>query len=67
MVEDSETDGTFCGSECIEKFGDVVGNQIWESINDCFDAMPIAAVVDEKVDHGTCLSTSYLDFSFAFL
>ena len=36
-------------SECIEKFGDVVGQQIWESINDCFDAMPVAAIIDEKV------------------
>jgi hypothetical protein len=27
----------------------MVGQQIWESINDCFDAMPVAAVVDEKV------------------
>ena len=38
-----------CCSECIEKFGDMVGQQIWESINDCFDVMPVAAVVDEKV------------------
>lgn len=35
-------------SECIEKFGDMVGKQIWEAINDCFDAMPVAAIVDDK-------------------
>ncbi|KAL4223534.1 hypothetical protein ACF0H5_017005 [Mactra antiquata] len=36
-------------SECLNKFGDSIGNQLWESINDCFDVMPIAATVDDKI------------------
>ncbi|BFZ18977.1 hypothetical protein BsWGS_22015 [Bradybaena similaris] len=36
-------------SECLEKFGDTVGMQIWDAVNECFDVMPIAATVDDKV------------------
>ncbi|XP_077995902.1 uncharacterized protein LOC144449262 [Glandiceps talaboti] len=35
--------------ECEEKFGATVGNQLWEAVNDCFDAMPLAAIVDNKI------------------
>ncbi|CAH1800796.1 unnamed protein product, partial [Owenia fusiformis] len=36
-------------TECLEKFGDNIGSQIWEAINDCFDVMPLAATVDYKI------------------
>lgn len=34
--------------ECIEKFGKA-GEEIWENINQCFDVMPVAAVIDNKI------------------
>lgn len=36
-------------TECISKFGDNIGMQIWEAVNDCFDCMPIAATVDDRI------------------
>lgn len=40
----------FCSfSECHNKFGEAMGEQIWEAVNQCFDCMPIAATVDDKV------------------
>ena len=38
-----------CFSECISKFGEKMGAQVWEAVNKCFDCMPIAATVDKKV------------------
>ncbi|GFU77152.1 hypothetical protein TNCV_4330461 [Trichonephila clavipes] len=35
--------------ECLTKFGDWFGNEVWNAINDCFDVMPLAAVVDGMV------------------
>ncbi|XP_063395930.1 uncharacterized protein LOC134680697 isoform X2 [Mytilus trossulus] len=36
-------------TECIAKFGDSIGLQIWDAVNDCFDCMPIAATVDDRI------------------
>lgn len=36
-------------SECLEKFNDEIGAQVWEAVNECFDVMPIAATVDDRV------------------
>jgi len=40
---------TLLFSECLTKFGETTGLQLWDAVNDCFDMMPIAATIDEKV------------------
>ena len=35
--------------ECEDKFGQDWGQEVWKAINMCFDCMPLAAVIDDKV------------------
>ncbi|ODN00844.1 Serine/threonine-protein phosphatase PP1 isozyme 5 [Orchesella cincta] len=35
--------------ECLTKFGDKLGREIWNAVNDVFDVMPLAAVIDKKI------------------
>lgn len=35
--------------ECKRKFGKELGVQVWEAINLVFDALPLAACIDDKV------------------
>ncbi|VEN58788.1 unnamed protein product [Callosobruchus maculatus] len=35
--------------ECLLKLGDKLGNEVWNTINNAFDVMPVAAVVDGKL------------------
>ena len=35
--------------ECLTKFGEIVGKEIWDSINSVFDVLPLAAVIDDQV------------------
>ncbi|CAK1544275.1 unnamed protein product [Leptosia nina] len=36
-------------AECLAKYGENEGGRIWNAINQVFDALPLAAVVDDKV------------------
>lgn len=46
--------------ECLRKFGNDLGEEVWEATNKAFDTMPIAAVLDHKVPT-TVNSTDLLD------
>ncbi|XP_037032307.1 serine/threonine-protein phosphatase PPQ-like [Bradysia coprophila] len=35
--------------ECVEKFGGQLGYDVWTSINNVFDVMPIAARIDQRI------------------
>lgn len=35
--------------ECVLKFGAKIGNDVWHAINTAFNAMPVAAVIDNKI------------------
>ncbi|KAF5299422.1 hypothetical protein FQA39_LY11568 [Lamprigera yunnana] len=36
-------------TECLLKFGDKLGVEVWNAINSSFDVMPVAATIDRKV------------------
>ncbi|XP_017773342.1 PREDICTED: uncharacterized protein LOC108560344 [Nicrophorus vespilloides] len=47
-IRDIQRVFTFHG-ECLFKFGEKVGEQVWENINTVFDTMPLAGIIDGKI------------------
>ncbi|KAJ9584056.1 hypothetical protein L9F63_021593, partial [Diploptera punctata] len=35
--------------ECMTKFGNVMGKEVWERVNDVFDSLPVAATIDGRL------------------
>lgn len=51
--------------ECLVKFGDAQGKEVWDAINSVFDVLPLAAVIDDKVNEAKRKKNHYvLDFNF---
>ena len=42
-------DDCFFFRECLSKFGDTLGKEVWDAIKSVFDVLPLAAVIDDKV------------------
>ncbi|XP_063846075.1 uncharacterized protein LOC135091949 isoform X1 [Scylla paramamosain] len=47
-VRDIQKQFTFY-NECLVKFGESLGHNVWEAVNNAFDHMPLAAVIDDQV------------------
>ncbi|XP_067033041.1 uncharacterized protein [Acropora muricata] len=47
-IRDIQKMFTFHG-ECVQKFGAALGEEVWNVINAVFDALPLAAIVDDKI------------------
>lgn len=40
------------------KFGGKYGTEVWNAVNECFDVMPLAAVIDGMVGMSSVISTT---------
>lgn len=39
----------FVSRECLDKFGEAIGLDVWTAVNNAFDVMPLAAVIDGRI------------------
>lgn len=54
--------------ECLLKLGEKLGNEVWNAINNAFDTMPIAGIIDGRVRNqlrNVQISMLRLFFSFS--
>ena len=47
-IRDIQIQNTF-QKECVEKYDEIIGKKIWQMINNVFDRMPFALIVDETI------------------
>lgn len=49
MLLSSDSLFLFIDSECIQKFGDSLGEEVWNKINEVFETLPLAATINNTI------------------
>ncbi len=54
-ARDAQNDRNGLRRECLDKYGQECGKEVWSAVNEVFDRLPLAVIIDESV---LCLNNS---------